>query len=180
MAETITRPKPEAPAAADALEALFGDHHPDVLDAKFAAWVQSPQPWKKLTGVHPELRIKVWRIIMAMGVLGFRVMVASGVRTDAEQQADYKKGRRNVPGEAIVTHLDGVTRRSNHQLAQPPSRFAGYATAVDFCFVGDDLKPSWAEQWPWAALGAVAKAQGCVWGGDWPTLRDRPHVELFR
>jgi peptidoglycan LD-endopeptidase CwlK len=178
VADVITRPTP--PKDVD-LESLFGDHPPDVMDRQLAEWVQSPQPWRKLSGVHPELRIRVWRIVMAMGVLGFRMMVTDGVRSDAEQAALYKKGRRGVKGEAIVTHCDGVTHRSNHQPRVAPSRFAGYAAAVDMTFVDADLKPSWEEHWPWELYGRVAKSQGLVWGGDWPTTkRDKPHVELFQ
>lgn len=172
----IQRPTPPAPEP-NPFDTLF-EHPPDVLEQKLQEWVESPTPWRKLSGVHPELRIRVWRIIMAMGVLGFRMMVTDGVRTDADQAALFKKGRRGVEGEKIVTHIDGTTRRSNHQ-ARATGRFAGYGCAVDMAFVGADLKPSWAETWPWDLYGRMAKGQGLIWGGDWPTLRDKPHVELF-
>lgn len=144
---------------------------------KMQEWVQNPVPWRKLSGVHPELRIRVWRIIMSMAVLGYRMMVTDGVRTDEQQRALYAQGRTKAG--KIVTHVDGVKQRSNHQPKLPGSRFAGYGAAVDMAFVGDDLKPSWDERWPWELFGRMAKAQQLVWGGDWPTLRDKPHVELF-
>lgn len=177
MADTIIRPAP--PADLNPIDALF-EHPPDVLDAKLHAWVQSNQPWKKLSGAHPELRIRVFRIIMAMGVLGFRMMVTDALRSDADQAALFKKGRRGVAGELVVTHCDGVTTRSKHQVAVGPSRYVGYCTAVDMTFVGDDLKPTWKEDWPWELFGRMAKGQALVWGGDWPTgKRDKPHVEMF-
>lgn len=175
MAEAIKRPAPAAET--NPFDELF-ETPPDLLDARMHEWVQSPQPWRKLSGVHPELRIRVWRIVMAMAVLGFRMMVTDGLRTDEQQRELFKKGRQGKPGEKIVTHLDGVTKRSNHQ-ARVVGRYAGYGAAVDMTFVGDDLKPSWSESWPWDLFGRMAKGQALVWGGDWPTLRDKPHVELF-
>lgn len=171
----IQRPTP--PAETNPFDTLF-EHAPDVLDLKMQQWVESSQPWRKLAGVHPELRLRVWRIVMAMAVLGYRMMVTDGARTDLEQQKLYAQGR-TLSGK-IVTHCDGVKRRSNHQERLPPSTYAGYASAVDMTFVGPDLKPTWSDDWPWELYGRMAKGQALVWGGDWPTQRrDRPHVELF-
>ena len=182
MTDVIKRPTPAPsallPGEKNPFDELF-ELQPEALELKMREWVQSNTPWRKLSGCHPELRIRVFRIIMAMATLGYRMMVTDGLRTDVEQAALYKKGRRGKADEKIVTHIDGTTRRSNHQARMPPSRFAGHACAVDMTFVGEDLKPSWDERWPWDLFGRMAKAQGLTWGGDWPTLRDKPHVELF-
>jgi peptidoglycan LD-endopeptidase CwlK len=124
----------------------------------------------KLTGVHPVLADKVMRVMAAMEVLGFRMMVTDGVRTLKEQQALYAKGR-TKPGK-IVTYADGVKRKSNHQPHDD-----GFGHAVDCAFLVDG-KPSWAEDMPWRAYGECAKALGLEWGGDWVRPVDRPHVEL--
>lgn len=135
---------------------------------------------EKLAGVHPQLVEVVKRIGYAMNELGFHVVVTGGVRTTAEQQALYAKGR-TAPG-GIVTNADGVAKRSNHQ-PHPD----GFGHAVDVTFLQDDGtplvltddKPTWNEKrYPFALLGAMAKSQGCVWGGDWQSIHDLPHVEL--
>lgn len=105
-----------------------------------------------------------------MESLGFTVTVTSGVRTTEQQQKLYRQGREE-PGK-IVTHLDGITRRSNHQ-----PKTDGYGHAIDVVFIVNG-RPSWEESNPWELLGAMARSQGLNWGGDWTTLRDRPHLEL--
>lgn len=120
----------------------------------------------KLSGVDSELVLKVQRILQAMAALGYPMIVVSGIRTKAEQMALYARGRTG-PG-SVVTQLDGVTRRSKHQEGQ----------AVDCTFVGVDGRPRWVDSDPWALYGAMARSQGLVWGGDWRTFKDRPHIEL--
>lgn len=120
----------------------------------------------KLTGVHPALALYVRRILDAMKALGFEMMVTDGLRTTAQQKALYAQGR-TTPGH-IVTYADGDMRKSKHQTGH----------AVDCCFVVGG-SPSWAESNPWALYGAMARALGLMWGGDWDAPKtDRPHVEL--
>jgi peptidoglycan L-alanyl-D-glutamate endopeptidase CwlK len=118
----------------------------------------------RLAGVDPAVATRVQRVLDAMAALGFPMMVVAGLRTVAEQQALYARGR-TAPGR-IVTYADGVTKPSHHQSGR----------AVDCVFLADG-KPSWAEGHPWAAYGACAEAVGLVWGGRW-RMRDLPHVEL--
>lgn len=118
--------------------------------------------------LHPDLLAKLGRVLAAMSALGFPMKVTSGVRTVAQQQALYARGR-TTPGR-IVTNADGIQKRSNHQ-PHPD----GYGHAADCAFAGPD---PFGEAQPWAAYGACARAVGLVWGGDWTTFRDRPHVEL--
>ena len=123
----------------------------------------------KLEGVHPVLVEKVKRILHASAELGHPMLVTDGVRTEAQQQALYAKGR-TAPGKK-VTNADGVRAKSNHQV-----KADGFGHAVDLAFLADG-KPSWAEHHPWMLLGAMAVALGLVWGGHWRTP-DRPHIEL--
>ena len=124
----------------------------------------------KLAGVHPELAEKVLRILAAMEVLGFEMMVTDGVRTTGQQQALYAQGR-TKPGK-IVTQLDGVTRRSNHQ-----AKADGFGHAVDCAFLVAGV-PSWGEALPWRLYGEMAIALGLVWGGAWVNFKDKPHLEM--
>lgn len=124
----------------------------------------------KLDGVHPALVVKVNQIMVAMAALGFTMLVTDGVRTEAEQAALYAKGR-TAPGPR-VTNVDGELKRSNHQ-----TKADGYGYAVDCCFVVNG-KPSWDRNLPWKLYGEAAKALGLIWGGDWKTITDWPHIEI--
>lgn len=129
-----------------------------------------------MSGVHPNLKEKVIRILTSMDSLGFPMMVTDGVRTQEQQQRLYAQGR-TVPGR-IVTYADGVTKHSNHQ-----AKMDGHGHAVDCCFLvdadsdGDVDDPSWDAKRPWALYGLMAQTLGLVWGGAWK-MRDLPHVEL--
>jgi peptidoglycan L-alanyl-D-glutamate endopeptidase CwlK len=132
----------------------------------------------KLQGVHPDLQVRVPKIIQAMAVLGYEMRVTDGVRTQDEQQELYAQGR-TTPGPDVsfkrplgrtVTNADGLSRRSNHQPVQ------GFGKAVDCTFWIGGI-PSWADDLPWELYGAMAKALGLKWGGDWKSP-DRPHIEL--
>lgn len=123
----------------------------------------------RLAGVHPHLIVEVTKILQAMTILGFPMTVVAGVRTAEEQQKIYAQGR-TKPGK-IVTFADGIIKKSPHQVHDD-----GFGYAADLVFLVNGL-PSWDDHLPWALYGAMAKALGLRWGGDFPTLLDRPHVE---
>lgn len=149
-------------------------------NTQLLAHLENPKTLARLHGIAPPLQEAVVRIIVSMFMAaGERLFVHSGVRTDKEQADLYAIGRDAKRPGKIVTHLDGIKRRSNHQVAVV-GPWHGLGCAVDLVFLDDKGAPSWSESHPWAFLGALAKAQGLVWGGDWPTLRDRPHVELMQ
>jgi len=125
--------------------------------------------YQYLNQVRPELAERVIKILTAMSVLGYNMTVTSGNRTTEEQQSLYARGR-TKPGK-IVTHLDGITRKSNHQDGR----------AVDCTFLDINGRPHWPEDDKlWSLYGSMAKALGLIWGGDWKSLVDRPHIELPR
>lgn len=124
----------------------------------------------KLAGVHPDLAAAVEKILKAMDILGFPMMITDGVRTTEQQQALYAQGR-TKPGN-IVTNADGINKLSNHQVHDD-----NLGHAVDCCFVVDG-KPSWDLRNPWQLYGRMAVTLGLVWGGSWISIHDLPHVEL--
>jgi peptidoglycan LD-endopeptidase CwlK len=126
----------------------------------------------KWDGLHPTLVQKLRRVLDAMNMLGFQMILTDGVRTTAEQQALFAKGR-TATGR-IVTHADGITKKSNHQV-----KGDGYGHAADCAFIDEKGKASWDEKYPWPAYGACAEAVGLVWGGKFSTIVDKPHVELL-
>lgn len=126
---------------------------------------------EKLQGVHPRLVECVKRILYAMNELGLHMLVTDGVRTTAQQKALYAEGR--TAGGRIVTNADGVEKKSNHQ-----AKADGFGHAVDLAFADANGQPTWSETMPWRLYGEMAKSLGLVWGGDFQSLPDKPHIEL--
>ena len=87
-------------------------------------------------------------------------------RSPEEQQALYAQGR-TKPGQ-IVTQIDGVTKKSNHNLK--PAR------ALDFCVVIGG-KVSWDID-EYEPVAVLAESRGLIAGGHWPHFKDWPHLEL--
>lgn len=125
-----------------------------------------PSSEKRLQQVHPALAAAVRGLIADLGSRGIVVEVVQGLRTFAEQDDLYAKGR-TKPG-PIVTQARGG--ESNHN----------FGLAVDLCpFTAE--KPDWnASLSVWAAIGAAAEARGLEWGGQWKKFLDKPHVQLPR
>ena len=127
----------------------------------------------RLAGVHPDLAQSVLTILHALDVLGFGMFVVEGVRSTERQQALYAQGR--TANGNVVTHADGVVKKSNHQVKPD-----GWGHAVDLAFLDDPTTAkmeTYADSQPWALMGAMAESLGLVWGGRW-TMRDLPHVEI--
>lgn len=108
---------------------------------------------------------------------GHDLLLTCTYRSAEEQWDLYKKGR-VLKGDvwvvdadlqtSIVTNIDGRTKKSKHN-SQP-------AAALDFCVVIGG-KISWDPR-EYEPVGVLARDQGLVWGGDWVTLKDYPHLEL--
>lgn len=93
---------------------------------------------------------------------GIVVKIICGTRTYAEQTALYAQGR-TTPG-PIVT--DAPAGFSNHNF--------GIAFDVGIFNGGVYLEDS-----PlYAKVGALGRAQGLEWGGDWTSFTDAPHFQL--
>lgn len=132
---------------------------------------------RDLTKVESKLREAVEVILKVMEKGGLPMLVTDTLRTTEEQQALYAQGR-TKPGQ-IVTYADGIKVKSNHQAPEGST----LGRAVDMCFLING-KPAWPNDSKlWNIYGAVAKAHGLVWGGDWKDSKgkprpDYPHIEL--
>lgn len=123
-----------------------------------------PSSEKRLQRTHPALAAAVRAVVADLSARGIVVEVVQGLRTFAEQDELYARGR-TKPG-PIVTQARGG--ESNHN----------FGLAVDLCPFTDD-KPDWsAPMSVWAAIGAAAEAHGLEWGGQWKKFLDKPHVQL--
>ena len=134
----------------------------------------SQRSLNSLKGIHPDLEKVMTEAIKTSSV---DFTITDGLRTTAQQQALYAKGR-TAPGK-IVTYTDGVKKKSNHQ-----AKSDGYGYAVDlYAYYGgkvqvDDDKTIINKIAP--HIKSVAKKLGIniEWGGDWKSFKDYPHFEL--
>jgi peptidoglycan L-alanyl-D-glutamate endopeptidase CwlK len=123
-----------------------------------------------LSRAHPDLRTAIDRVLLAMPIFGYPMLVFECERTLERQRALYAQGR-TAPGHK-VTKRDGLKTTSMHQL-QPD----GYAHAADMVFLVDG-KPCWADTLPWGLYGAMVQACGLRWGGGFGSMPDSPHMEV--
>jgi len=131
---------------------------------------------QSLEGVHPDL-VKVMKAAIVNTPIDFTI--TDGGRTVAQQQALYAKGR-TAPG-SIVTKVDGVKKKSNHQ-----AKSDGYYYAVDlYPYVNGAIDFNDKSN----RLSVIAKHILSVaddmgikigWGGSWKGSWDKPHFELLK
>jgi peptidoglycan LD-endopeptidase CwlK len=117
----------------------------------------------KLTGLRPEIQPLIEGLLVAAFEQGIALIVTDGFRSVAEQDRLFAQGR-TAPG-PIVTGARGGSSWHNYGLA------ADVALLVNG-------RPTWPNDLAlWSRIGALGKALGLRWGGDFPTP-DRPHFEL--
>ena len=124
-------------------------------------WHLSARSEARMVGVHSDLKAVVRR---AIELSPFDFGITSGKRTAKQQNALFKK---------CASQLDGYSKISRHQTGH----------AVDFVVYDEDGKVTWGfsyyEQVSWAFKQAARElGVSIVWGGDWTSLKDGPHVEL--
>ncbi len=126
---------------------------------------------KKL--LHPELQAKIALLEKELGKENIKIGWAETLRTKAEQDNLYAKGR-SKPGPK-VTNAPGDSYRSMHQ----------WGIAADFYLVmdidGDGQTKDDAynnAKKTFNRVGKVAKKLGLEWGGNWKSIKDLPHLQL--
>jgi peptidoglycan L-alanyl-D-glutamate endopeptidase CwlK len=121
---------------------------------------------RNISTLHPKVQAKA-REFMALVVPlmqkhGVDVKIISGLRTFAEQDALYAKGR-TAAGPKVTNARAGF---SNHN----------FGTAWDIgLFKG---KSYLAESPLYKEVGVAARSLGLNWGGDWKSFKDLPHYEV--
>lgn len=123
---------------------------------------------KKLGAVHQDLQMLFSEVIKS-----FDCTVISGIRTQEEQQRLYAQGR-SEPGN-IITHMDGVLKRSKHQ--------GGLAVdIVPYPIDWNDHERFRQFGWYVKGIAKTLKRYGAIendikWGGDWK-WKDLPHWQI--
>ena len=131
---------------------------------------------KMLKGVHPNL-VNFMTELIKISPWDFKI--TAGVRTAAEQNLEYQKGR-TVPG-VKVTKVDGYKLKSNHQI-----KYDGLGYAVDIGVIVDRVyKGTWKDFHYYQDIYNIAKDKGLLqkynieWGGNcWRSFKDAPHWQI--
>ncbi|WP_308575884.1 M15 family metallopeptidase [uncultured Fusobacterium sp.] len=118
---------------------------------------------ENLKGVNHKL-IAVVGYALAISEVDF--WVNEGLRTTEKQQEYFKTG---------ASQLDGINKKSNHQLGR----------AVDVYYTGWTNKdkpndPRWEKIYEAFRIASKMLNVKIVFGKDWKSLVDRPHIELAK
>lgn len=117
------------------------------------------------TKLHPEAQKKVEDLIKACEKAGLKIGISECLRTVAEQDALYAKGR-TVKG-SIVTNAKGSQYESMHQWG------------IAFDFYRNDGKGAYENKDGFfQKVGKIGQSLGLEWGGSWKSFVDMPHFQL--
>ena len=117
---------------------------------------------KVIATLHPRLRDPARKFVLAAAEQGVTIKLISGLRTYAEQDALYAKGR-TAPGPVVTKARAGY---SNHN----------FGLAFDIgVFSGGKYIP---ESPAYKTIARIGKWLGFEWGGDWTSIKDEPHYQL--
>jgi peptidoglycan L-alanyl-D-glutamate endopeptidase CwlK len=114
--------------------------------------------------LHPDVRGKAEALLAAAEAAGISLCVTQGYRSPAQQAALYAQGR------------NGDTRPQVTK-APPGYSWHEFRRAFDVAVLHDG-KATWPNDVAlWSRIGALGKAVGLEWGGDFKTIVDRPHFQ---
>ena len=130
-------------------------------------WSGDSQKWsqeRKLASLEARTRPKVERVIAVLADGSFRPKIVYAWRSVAVQQELVAAGHSRV-------------RFSFHNAQKKNGTPNAYAADII------DRRWAWGEKAGkngfWDALGAAARAEGLVWGGNWRRFPDVAHVQLL-
>ena len=121
----------------------------------------------RLALCHPEVARRVEAADAALAKQGIAIRVAEGVRSYADSDADYAKGR-TQPGH-IVTNAPGGFSWHNFGMAVDCYPFLHGCTG-DLDWNANDLH--------FHAMVEAMQAEDLDWGGEWHSIKDPPHFQL--
>lgn len=128
---------------------------------------------RDITQLHPRLQEIIPKLKAECEKNGIKIAISECLRTKKEQDDLYAQGR-TKPG-SIVTNCKGSTYSSMHQ----------WGVAFDFYLAmdidGDGKTSDDAfnnSKKTFEAVGKIGKSLGLEWGGDWKSIKDRPHFQL--
>lgn len=118
---------------------------------------------RSLSDLIDPARVRVESMIVACKKEGIDLLVTSTYRDNESQDALYAQGR-TKPGAKVTNAKAGQS-------------FHNYRCAVDVVPIMNG-KPIWDSKDPiWLKIGAIGKAAGLEWAGDWKRFKEYPHFQ---
>lgn len=126
---------------------------------------------RKLEDLHPRVRAMAQRLLDDAKGAGIPLTVTFTLRSMATQSALYAQGR-TKPGKIVTNARAGYS-------------YHNFGLALDVVPTELLKLPNWGDTPAnqaranalWARVGAIGKAIGFRWGGDFKSIKDRPHFE---
>lgn len=118
---------------------------------------------RSLDELLPQVRERVEKFLAACKAEGIDLLVTSTYRDNQSQEALYAQGR-TKPGVKVTNARAGQS-------------FHNYRCAVDVVPMMNG-KPVWNVKDPvWQRVGALGKAVGLEWAGDWTRFKEYAHFQ---
>lgn len=117
---------------------------------------------KNIATLHPKVQPYARALIQKAAAKGWKFVITSGLRTYAEQDALYAKGR--TAAGPKVTNAKAGSSWHNHGCSFDVTLFNGSI-------------PVW-ESPLYTAIGAIGEDIGLEWGGRWKNPVDYPHFQM--
>ena len=142
----------------------------------------------KLSNVHPALRDKVMQVAQRLSARQMNFLITDGLRTFAEQDQLFRKGRKLVNGAWIPIdplHRTGIVTNavgghSNHNYGLAIDSYPVISGRV-FTEIPPHSSLEFRQRFNaiQKAIGEEGEAVGLFWGGRWSSPFDPPHLQLF-
>lgn len=128
---------------------------------------------RDIAALHPRLQEKLELLKCECRKRGIGILFSECLRTVAEQDALYAKGRTKTGNK--VTNAKGSTYSSQHQWGIAADFYLDMDVDGDGSKADDAFNDSTGL---FEKVGAIAKSIGLGWGGDWTSIKDTPHLYL--
>jgi peptidoglycan L-alanyl-D-glutamate endopeptidase CwlK len=118
---------------------------------------------RSLDDLLPAAKERVEKFLNSAKAAGIDLLITSTYRDNASQDALYAQGR-TTPGKKVTNAKAGQS-------------WHNYRCAVDVVPVVAG-KPRWdVKDEVWQQVGALGKAAGLEWAGDWKKFKEYPHFQ---
>lgn len=119
---------------------------------------------RNVNDLHPYVAKLALELKAACALQGIEIIFTQTLRDSEYQDSLYAQGR-TKPGK-VVTNAKGGQSMHN------------FGLAFDVVPVDDSRQPIWDDRSHlWNLIGAEGKRLGLEWGGDWVSLKDKPHFQ---
>ena len=126
---------------------------------------------RSLADLHPRVRAMAEQLLAKAAAAGMPLAITFTLRSMESQAKLYAQGR-TAPGHVVTNARAGYS-------------FHNFGLAIDVVPQELEALPRWGDTPDhqartnkiWSELGAIGKSIGFRWGGDFHSIKDRPHFE---